>query len=46
MDIDLKKIKKLPPDIKKDFMKMYLRLDEKKKILDEKKKEELIEHIK
>ena len=33
MDIDLKKIKKLPPDIKKDFMKMYLRLDEKKKIL-------------
>ena len=33
MDIDLKKIKKLPPDIKKDFTKMYLRLDEKKKIL-------------
>ena len=33
MDIDLKKIKKLPPDVKKDFMKMYLKLDEKKKIL-------------
>ena len=33
MEIDLKKIKKLPPDIKRDFMKMYLRLDEKKKIL-------------
>ena len=33
MEIDLEKIKKLPPDVKKDFMKMYLRLDEKKKIL-------------
>ena len=33
MKIDLEKIKKLPPDIKKDYMKMYLRLDEKKKIL-------------
>jgi len=31
MEIDLKKIKKLPPDIKRDFMKMYLRLDEKKR---------------
>ncbi len=33
MEIDLEKIKKLPPDIKKDYMKMYLKLDEKKKIL-------------
>ena len=33
MHIDLDKIKKLPPDVKKDFMKMYLKLDEKKKIL-------------
>ena len=33
MHIDLDKIKKLPPDIKKDFMKMYVKLDEKKKIL-------------
>ena len=33
MEIDLEKIKKLPPDVKKDFMKMYLKLDEKKKIL-------------
>jgi len=32
MEIDLEKIKKLPPDIKKDYMKMYLKLDEKKKI--------------
>ena len=32
MHIDLDKIKKLPPDVKKDFMKMYLKLDEKKKI--------------
>ena len=31
MDIDLEKIKKLPPDVKKDFMKMYLRLADKKK---------------
>ena len=34
MRIDLDKIKKLPPDVKKDFMKMYLKLDEKKKILE------------
>ena len=33
MQIDLDKIKKLPPDVKRDFMKMYLKLDEKKKIL-------------
>ena len=32
MKVDLEKIKKLPPDIKKDFMKMYLRHAEKKKI--------------
>ena len=32
-NISLDKIKKLPPDIKKDFMKMYVKLDEKKKIL-------------
>ena len=32
MEIDLEKTKKLPPDIKKDYMKMYLKLDEKKKI--------------
>ena len=32
MQIDLDKIKKLPPDVKKDFMKMALKLDEKKKI--------------
>ena len=30
MQIDLDKIKRLPPDVKKDFMKMYLKLDEKK----------------
>ena len=32
MQVNLEKIKKLPPDIKKDFMKMYLKLNEKKKI--------------
>jgi hypothetical protein len=32
MQIDLDKIKKLPPDIRKDFMKMAVKLDEKKKI--------------
>ena len=32
MEIDLEKIKKLPPDVRKDFMKMYLRFSEKKKI--------------
>ena len=31
MQIDLDKIKKLPPDVKKDFMKMAIKLDEKKK---------------
>ena len=31
MQIDLEKIKKLPPDVKKDFYKMYLKLGEKKK---------------
>jgi len=31
MQIDLEKIKKLPADIRKDFMKMYLQLEEKKK---------------
>jgi predicted phage terminase large subunit-like protein len=33
MNIDLDKIKKLPPDIRKEFMKMALKLDEKKKVL-------------
>ena len=33
MEIDLEKIKKLPPDVRKDFMKMYLRFSEKKKYL-------------
>ena len=32
MNIDLDKIKKLPPDVRKDFMKMYLKFGEKKKI--------------
>ena len=32
MQFDLEKIKKLPADVKKDFMKMALKLDEKKKI--------------
>ena len=31
MKIDLEKIKKLPADVRKDFMKMYLQLEEKKK---------------
>ena len=31
MKVDLEKIKNLPPDVKKDFMKMYLRLADKKK---------------
>ena len=31
MKIDLEKIKKLPADVRKDFMKMYLQLREKKK---------------
>ena len=32
MQVDLEKIKKLPPDVRKDFMKMYLKFNEKKKI--------------
>ena len=31
MQVDLEKIKKLPPDVRKDFMKMYLKYGEKKK---------------
>ena len=31
MQVDLEKIKKLPPDVRKDFYKMYLKLGEKKK---------------
>ena len=31
MKIDLKKIKKLPADVRKDFMKTYLQFQEKKK---------------
>jgi len=31
MQIDLEKIKKLPPDVQKDFMKTYLQFNEKKK---------------
>ena len=31
MKVDLEKIKKLPPDVRKDFMKMYLKHAEKKK---------------
>ena len=31
MKVDLNKIKNLPPDVKKDFMKMYLRYTDKKK---------------
>ena len=31
MKIDLEKINKLPADVRKDFMKMYLQLEEKKK---------------
>ena len=30
MQINLEKIKKLPPDVKKDFFKMYLKYSEKK----------------
>ena len=32
MQVDLEKIKKLPPDVRKDFMQMALKLSEKKKI--------------
>ena len=32
MQINLEKIKKLPPDVRKDFYKMALKLSEKKKI--------------
>ena len=32
MHINLEKIKKLPPDVKKDFYKMYLKYGEKKKV--------------
>ena len=32
MQVDIEKIKKLPPDVRKDFMKMYLKLNEKKKV--------------
>ena len=31
MDIDLEKIKKLPPDVQKDFMRMFLKYADKKK---------------
>ena len=31
MQVDIEKIKKLPPDIRKDFMKMYVKYGEKKK---------------
>ena len=31
MKIDIDKIKKLPPDVRKDFMKTYLQFQEKKK---------------
>ena len=31
MHVDLEKIKKLPPDVRKDFYKMYLKYGEKKK---------------
>jgi len=31
MQINLEKIKKLPPDVRKDFFKMYLKYGEKKK---------------
>ena len=30
MHVDLEKIKKLPPDVRKDFYKMYLKYGEKK----------------
>jgi hypothetical protein len=32
MHINLEKIKKLPPDVRKDFYKMYLKYGEKKKV--------------
>ena len=32
MEIDLEKIKKLPPDVRKDFMKTFLQLGEKKNL--------------
>ena len=31
MQVDLEKIKKLPPDVRKDFYKMYPKYGEKKK---------------
>ena len=31
MKIDIEKIKKLPPDVRKDFMKTFLQYEEKKK---------------
>ena len=31
MQVDIEKIKKLPPDIRKDFMKMYVKYGEKKR---------------
>ena len=31
MKIDLEKIKKLPPDVRKDFMKTFLKYQEKRK---------------
>ena len=31
MQVNLEKIKKLPPDVRKDFFKMYLKYTEKKK---------------
>ena len=33
MQVDIEKIKKLPPDIRKDFMKMYVKYGEKKRSL-------------
>ena len=32
MQVDIEKIKKLPPDVRRDFYKMYLKYGEKKKI--------------
>ena len=31
MKIDLEKIKKLPPDVRKEFMRTYLKFSQKKK---------------
>jgi hypothetical protein len=31
MDVDIEKIKKLPPDVRKEFMKTFLKYQEKKK---------------